>query len=67
MWQSLGVLLGGHLQVALVVGHQLQLADLGPGVGNLLWYLQHHTRQAGANTLTASLSGLDSQLRVHLI
>lgn len=41
VWQSLVVLLGGHFQVGLVVGHQLQLADLGPGVGNLLWYLKH--------------------------
>ncbi len=38
------VLLCGHIQVGLILSHQLQLADLSPGVLDPLWHLQQkHT------------------------
>lgn len=37
------VLLSVHLQVGLILSHQLQLADLSGSVLDSLWYLQHNT------------------------
>ena len=48
MWRAVVVvvLLCGRFQAGLILSHQLQLADLRPGVLDSLWHLQHkHTAQ----------------------